>query len=170
MTTQHELYWSHTPALLQTLLNVEGPILELGCGHYSSAITTSFSKQRRVVCVDTEQDWLDEIADKYASTEAIFKFCGPTLDEYKELSEPLVKANWGVVLVDHRFAEQRGLDLLRLKDNAEVILMHDSHLDDPDDAYNSFEAIQSFKYFKEHSLYWPQTAVMSETNNLEWLQ
>lgn len=162
-----ELYWTHTYPLLQTLINVQGDILELGCGHYSTAIVAAFNRNRRVVSVDHDEDWLGDIKKHYKHECVV---AGPSVKEWVEGTEQFTKHKWGVVFVDHGHVPHRGEDLLRFKNCAEVILMHDSHLDNPDDGYNSFEAIQSFKYFKEHSLYWPQTAVMSETNNLEWLQ
>lgn len=165
-----EYFWTHTNTLLQTLLNVRGNVLELGCGHYSTAITAAFSKSREIICVDTNQEWVDNLSETYKETNLKFKVFSPYKTEYLEQVKFYTDRQWGVVFIDHGIVEQRGLDLLLFKNCAEVILMHDSHLDNPDDAYNSFDAIRSFKYFKEHSLYWPQTAVMSETNNLEWLQ
>ena len=165
-----ELYWTHTYPLLQTILNVEGDILELGCGHYSTSLTAAVSGSRRVVCVDTDKEWVESLAGKYKKTLLTFESISPYYEEYEEQVERYTQQKWGIVFVDHGLAEQRGPDLLRFKNQAEVILMHDSHLDNPNDGYCSFEAIQSFKYYIEHKLYWPQTAVMSETNDLSWLQ
>jgi hypothetical protein len=167
---QQELYWTHTNPLLQTLLNVEGPVLELGGGHYSTAITAAFASKRRVVSVDHCPDWAESMQNLYGKFDIKIQAAGRDLEAYLAQTEPYTKENWGVVFVDHGIITQRGPDLLRFKNNAEVIVMHDSHLDNPEDAYCSFEAIQSFKYYIEHKLYWPQTAVMSETNDLSWLQ
>ena len=167
---EQALYWTHTYPLLQTILNVEGDILELGCGHYSTALTAAVSGSRRVVCVDTNKGWVDSLAEKYKSTPIEFKSISHHHEEYEEQIEEYTTKNWGVVFVDHGLAKQRGKDLIRFKDKAEVLVMHDSHLDNPKDAYCSFDAIQSFKYYIEHKLYWPQTAVMSETHDLSWLQ
>jgi len=165
-----ELFWTHTYPLLQAILNVEGDILELGCGHYSTALTAAVSGSRRVVCVDTDKDWVGPLAKKYKSTPIEFKSISHHHEEYEEQIKPYTKQKWGIVFVDHNIITQRGPDLLRFKNQAEVLVMHDSHLDNPNDGYCSFEAIQSFKYYIEHKLYWPQTAVMSEINDLSWLQ
>lgn len=165
MIEEKDPYWTHTNMLTKCLLHTQGDILELGCGHYSTAILSAFSEKRKVISVDTNQEWVEQLQGKYQNPN--HKFIHIPQDIWDEETEGFTRSNWGLVFVDHVIHSKRGRDLVRFKSVADVIVMHDS--DNPENIYRLDEAKPHFKYIYESQIYHPPTIALSNRKKLSWI-
>jgi hypothetical protein len=89
-----------------------------------------------------------------------------------EFAEGLTEKQ-SIVFIDHGFIEERRNDIVRFRDLADLIVVHDSsYTGNPGhdaQTYKYNPLIEQFKYKYEYTKLWPFTCVMSDTNNLEWI-
>ncbi len=113
-------YATHQPVLIACMHLSKGPVLELGCGDGSTLLLHSMCglTKRNLVTLETDFKWMNSFVDLRRKWHKI-----KPVDKWLGLSEYDVK--WGLVLVDHSVANQRGRTIDELK--ADVIVAHDSH-------------------------------------------
>ena len=153
---------SHVPILLNIALRTTGPILEFGCGFYSTLLLheVACACNRQLLTTENNRDWLSRFL--YLQNKLhTFKF----IENWRNFKEPL-KQNWGLIFIDHHPPLRRKEDIIRLRDNAEYIIVHDS--DRP--LYQYEKAFHAFKYQYDYTLLDPHTTVLSNGNNLEFLE
>jgi hypothetical protein len=73
---------------------------------------------------------------------------------------------WDVVLVDHKPANRRAIDIDRLRNKARYIVVHDS--DEP--LYGYEPVLSKFKYRYDSKRLSPGTSVVSNFNSLKFLE
>src|SRR5262245_50858600 len=107
----HEInpYGTHLVPLVVSLHYCRGPVIEMGCGSYSTPILHHLCRvqNRKLISFETNADWF-RLFERYR----------------KPHHELYLVANWdavglkdlqdGVVLVDHAPAERRKIDIARL--------------------------------------------------------
>ena len=114
-------YGSHQFLLIDILKRTSNPILELGSGDYSTQQIHNLSEKRKVVTIDDSDWWIKrylKLQDKYhrfyfMNNDQLEKF-------YREDNE-----NWGLVFIDSGTWEQRTSALVKYKDVADYIILHD---------------------------------------------
>lgn len=155
---------SHIPILCKAFENCEGPILEMGTGLYSTAILDMVCRHtgRRVYSLENDPIWYEQAHAKYQSDYHDVVFISDWNDA------DIDNAQWGLVLIDHRPANRRHRDMIRLKDNAHYILAHDSELKDHR-AYRYDKAYPHFKYRYDYKDTLPNTVVLSNFSDLKEL-
>lgn len=111
---------SHLPLLVASVAASTGPILECGVGVWSTPVLHALAApiERRLVSVESKDDWLDRFTYMRCSWHEIVHTA--TWDQIPEIDEP-----WGVVFVDHGHAP-RGPVVSALRLKARLIVMHDS--------------------------------------------
>ena len=151
-------YATHMPMLLACLAHSSGPVLELGCGAYSTPVLSEVCRLqgRRLVSADNNRAWYERLANTFNGTHEVVHVADWN---YSKLQDQ----HWGMVLVDHSPANQRVIDARRLaKAGAEFIVMHDT--DKPE--FYGYEVL--FDEFKHHYTYKtmePWTTVFSNSDN-----
>ena len=151
---------THFPYLLRACLKTSGPMLEFGCGFYSSFLLHSvgLATNRKVVTLDINEGWLNEMASRLRSNMHEFIHL-PNWGDHRFLSQ----SHWGVVFIDHAPAERRRIDIVRAREHAEIIVVHDTE----QVLYEYKEALESFQYRRDFTELEPFTTLVSETNDLK---
>lgn len=178
MNLPYDAYFTHCPLIAKCILNTTGPILELGTGVYSGVFIDFLAKGRRIISTDTDINWLSELKKEFETE--LHKFihieCNNDPIEYNNQMDKFKQNNldyYSIVFIDHGVISERQSDILRFKDIAELIIVHDSshtcNQGHDDITYKYNKHIATFQYVYEYTKMWPFTCVMSNKNNLSWL-
>ena len=111
---ENQPWGSHLPALIACCAASTGPILEVGCGHYSTPVLRAFANAtgRVLVTIETDPEWAKQFRHVR---------CRP---HYEGL-EDYAKQEWGVVFLDHSPGERRAADAAVFRLSADYIVVHD---------------------------------------------
>ena len=153
------LYGTHIPMLVKTIDLSDGPILELGMG-ISTWIIDMMCKQtgRKIVSYENDPRWHAENL-RYASNYHDVLL----VSDWNII--PIGSTHWSVVLVDHRPALRRHVEALRVKDNADYIILHDTE-PEIDKFYRYSKIYKHFKYRFTYDKCKPYTTVVSNFKDL----
>jgi len=161
-----DCYATHIPVLTTMLCNrdhgMNNPILEMGCGNYSSYTLGLYSgvASCKVFTLDEKQDWINQF--KHLETQShSFQW----VDKWEECAL-IDEYYWSLVLVDHAPGERRKFDIKRLADRADYLVVHDT-----EEAGYEYEPVLSlFKYRFDYKVVRPWTTVVSNKYSLEFLK
>jgi len=158
-----DAYATHIPMLAAIFLKSSGPVLELGCGDYSTLMLHEMCKVsgRKLVSTDTVLDWLEKF--KYMENE-FHEFHHIKDDDWAGFSL-IEDRHWGMVFVDHAPGERRIVDIERLKDQADFIVIHDTQ----EAGYKYETVLPQFKYRFDYKAVHTETSVVSNTMDLSFL-
>ena len=111
---------THQQMLVRYLLRSTGPILELGCGGYSTPIIHEFAveQRRKATTVDTDLWWIKQFESLQSPMHDIRHIV--------EWDDWIVEGPYGIAFIDHAPAERREIDIRRLIGVADYFVMHDS--------------------------------------------
>lgn len=112
---------SHLVPLAAALGATSGPVLEIGCGHWSTPFLVRYctAAGRRLVSVEDDGRWLQP-DPVWPDWERI------VTPSYDVVLPQLATMKWAVVLLDHWPAGRRAADALLFRGRAEAILVHDA--------------------------------------------
>ena len=154
-----DCYATHMPMVSAMAAKTQGPILEMGCGHYSSYILHEVCKVmgRTLVTLDEKPDWIEE-----------FKFLKSPFHELylvddQALCSLIDNVRWSMVLIDHAPGERRKFDIERLKDKADFLIIQDTE----EAGYEYEKVLPQFKYRFDYKIVRPWTTVVSNFHDLE---
>lgn len=105
---------NHRPLLWWALKQTKGqtePVLEMGCGEGSTPYLKSYLKtdKRKLISYDYSQEW----ADKYNAIH---------VTDWDAIEHE----NYSVILIDHSPGERRYLDVIKLANKCDYMIIHDS--------------------------------------------
>lgn len=153
-------YSTHMPMLIKVAQISDGPILEIGSGIFSTPVLhwLCSGQRRKLVTYENNPEYY-KFAKKFKSRNHSVRFV-KTWDEMD-----IMGTHWGMVLIDHDPTSRRGIDLVRLKDNADYFVLHDS---EPErDRRQKFDkAWPLFKYRYDWKGCKPYTTVVSNFKDL----
>lgn len=115
-------YATHQPVLYEVLRRTAGPVLELGSGKGSTPLIHHFAPGRRIITVDNDQEWLTPLKHLYEDEHHRFIH---TADWNETLNSPELQGPWDAVFIDQSPWEARYLSLMKFKDTARFIVIHD---------------------------------------------
>lgn len=158
-------YGTHLPLLAAIVaLSKEGPILELGSGHFSTMLLGAMGAAmgRTVHTVDCNRAWLETFDDlknprhHHHLVEDRWHGWSGIIDRLTELEK-----HWSVVFIDQQPDQTRLESLEQIRPFADYILIHDS--------CNTFygaveEVLNSFAYRFDYTNITPVTTVVSDTH------
>lgn len=146
-------YGTHIPVLIKIMEKTHGPVLELGSGFSSTPFLYWLcqDQNRLFVSFDNDKDWIQKVG---YPIECITDWDKTKIDD----------THWSVVLMDHRPAERRIIDIERLKDKADFIILHDSE-PELDKFYLYRRVYPLFKYRFDYTKFLPHTTVLSNFFN-----
>lgn len=148
---------SHLPVLMKVVQMTNGPIVELGCGTYSTQYLhwVCYTTKRRLVTYEDKPDYYP-YAQQFASSFHEIRCVDNWLDI--DLSEP-----WSIALVDYE-PGPRGHAVSKLL-HAEYVVCHDT---EPGSyAKHQFDAVfPQFKYQWHYRVVLPHTSLLSNTHDL----
>jgi len=144
---------THLPALLAMVRQIEGPVLELGVGCYSTVLLHEVCKGRLLVTAECsgQRQWMRKF--EYLETENHQFLVYPGWDQC-----PLLDLDWGVVLVDQAARFGRKYTIERLANKAKVIVVHDTEMAE---YYDLVDTLEAFKHRRDDYKFSPKTTVLS---------
>ncbi len=147
---------SHIFILVRAFDQSEGDVLELGTGYFSTLLLNWMGQisSRKVVSYETVAKWADR-AKRVCRSRNHKVYFEPDLDKAN-----LTDRHWGLVFIDHAPADRRIVDILRLKDHADFIVVHDTE-PELDHDYHYSDIYKHFKYVYQDTKHLPNTAVLS---------
>jgi len=147
-------YCSYIPALLIALERVDGDVLELGSGMYSTPLLhwMCIDQNRLLVTYENDKKYFD-ISKAFETDihEVIF------VEDWDLIN---IERPWGVVLVDHGPGLRRREEIKRLANYAQCLVVHDSN-GRLDHMYRYSEVYPLFKYKWTYHKGMPHTIVLS---------
>lgn len=150
---------THIPILAACVTATNGPVIELGCGLYSTPLLHALcvQKGRRLVSMDLDGKWLSRFATVLR---------GP-LHEFHHVQDwdRLPTGIWSVALVDQTPPSARAPSIRLIKGKCDLIVCHDSE----HRLYGYEAALADFKNRVEWRRYAPWTTVVSDTMDLGFL-
>lgn len=160
--TNIPVYGTHYPILAAAVQRTSGPVLELGCGHFSTPLLhfMCMEPKRHLVTVESDKDWMGQFLGMASETHSFIQMDDPEWVAGKIIGS---KPTWGVAFVDHSSGEKRNGNILLLKDKAEFIVVHDT-----ENPWYGYESVFStFKYRSDWRTLVPWTTVISMTRKFE---
>ncbi|CAF1209276.1 unnamed protein product [Adineta ricciae] len=156
-------YGSHKLAFLAALLLTGtngGPVVEMGCGYHSTVLLQQLAvgrQKRYVLSTDTDREWLLKFQNNMSSSLHQFRFIDRVSDWDSVGND---RPRWSIAFIDHKPGERRVVDIIRLINMTDLIIVHDSET-------ASYKYEQGLKYYpyKYHYTYLSTaTDVASKTN------
>lgn len=125
---------THQPVLWAVAHAATGPIAEFGCGYCSTPFLHDISAnlKLKLVSLESDQEWLERFKESLESPLHEFRLVE---DWSAELSRPVWDEHWALVFVDQHQFEARASTVMRARESAEYVVVHDSD------------------YFPEHGLF-----------------
>jgi hypothetical protein len=148
--------------LIKVLQNSEGPVMELGGGPFSTPLLHWLCKMqgRKMVTYESDPQYY-QLCRGFQSSYHKVRF----VSEDNWDSIPL--ENWGVIFIDHHPDERRVIDLIKFKDHADYIIMHDT---EKEEKYGLKKAYPLFKQIHVWDGCKPWTSVFSNKKELSFLK
>lgn len=152
---------THVPLLTRVFDISEGDVLEIGTGYFSTLLLhwLSTMSKRHVYSYESKDGWYQK-ALKYNKNYHHIVLCK------NWESADFVNKHWGVVFVDHSPEARRHVDVARLKDKADYIVIHDTS-PECDEIYQYSKIWPLFKYRYDYTKIAPNTSVVSNFKNLK---
>ena len=101
-----------------------GPVLEIGCGMYSTLVLHGICSGRQLVSLETDRAWFERFAHLEATHHRLL--WAPDYDAFDAL---LRETPWDVVLIDHAPEPRRIVDAAKVT-HARVVVFHDTNWND----------------------------------------
>jgi hypothetical protein len=158
----HKGWSTHMPMLLKTVLATKRTCVEVGGGLYSTPLLHWLCREKGIKLISYENDEkFYEYEHGYKSSMHKVKF----ITNWDDM--PVDDQQYGVVFIDHHPAKRRGTDVLRFKDSADFIVLHDS---DKETTFGYDKVWDSFKYRFNWTGCHPNTTVLSNFIDLKFLE
>jgi hypothetical protein len=151
---------SHLPALLACIAVTDGPVLELGVGHFSTPHLHAIcgAMGRVLISVESNNEWYHEMESRYETDMHGFFIGTPQgLEAFGK--------RWGVAFIDHSpGGENRANAFRQLIEISDYVVMHDAQKD-----AENFKAVEPMLEGLNWYLctgYFPHTLVASKTRQI----
>jgi hypothetical protein len=158
------LNWgSHLPALMACVAVGDGPVLEIGCGHFSTpclhAICSALGHP--LVTLEMDDGWRSKFDDYESAGHRVLK-------QTDEVVRKFAEQKWGVVLIDDQ-ADNRLEWVGVFFNSARYVLFHDCNFPQYGEALNKWLAENPCNS-SIYTRYGPHTLVISKEHQIPVLQ
>lgn len=152
---------SHRPILWLACENTNGKIVEAGMGDGSTMLLEGLSWKRTVLHYDNNKEWVARFKDNVVSSFVV--------DDW--LEDELFGSKIGLLFVDLAPGEVRKDVIEKYKDEAKVILVHDSETS-ANYVYGMADVLSTFKYRLDYTPegYPHTTAVSNFVDVTKWVE
>lgn len=157
---------THIPLLVRVFDKSEGDVLEIGTGYFSTLILKWLCTMtgRKLVSYETKEGWYKRAKAKATKNHDVI-FC-PNLDE-----ADFDKKHWGLVFIDHGPNTRRIVDIKRLVNKCDYMVIHDTQPNSDKNPelptnYHYEEIWPLFKYKYHYKKILPWTSVVSNVKEL----
>jgi hypothetical protein len=146
-------YATHLPVLMTMLSKTTGPVIELGCGWYSTPLMHYVCKQtnRELWSLETDAAWINQFTKYNTGNHKV-----ELISDWN--NHDFLSKYWSLVFVDHAPALQRKVTMRQMMDNADFFVVHDT---EADHVYQYSEVFKDFKYRFDYMEFRPWTSIVS---------
>lgn len=156
-----DAYATHMPLLAACVARTDGPVLELGCGMYSTPLIHAIcGDARSVLSLEFDREWLARFQKLNRGNHDM-----RAVDDWADAVRQAADIHWSVVLVDQQPAAARAPSITLLRQSVDLFVCHDSE----HRLYNYEPVLETFLRRKEWRRYAPWTSVVSDTMDLSFL-
>jgi len=140
MSAEKYPWCTHQELLMACVCSTIKPVLELGCGHYSTPILHYICKSmhRQLVSADHDPEWIKQF-QYLSSQDHVFIVPDRGWDRFVLIDE----IEWGVAFVDHNPGSRFAIDIARLRKKTELIVVHDT---EPEKGLGLEPILDTFQY------------------------
>ena len=160
---------THLPLLVRVFDKSEGDVLEIGTGYFSTLILRWLCAitDRKLYSYESKRKWYDKIKRKNKEDENFEIFYTPDFAK-----ADFDKRHWGMVFIDHSPNNKRKVEIARLANKCDYMVIHDTTPYNPKHTHIPsnylYEGIWSlFKYRYDYTKIVPWTSVVSNTKKLD---
>jgi len=145
---------THIPLLVRAFTQSEGDVLEMGTGYFSTLILRWLCEMsgRTLYSFEGSKGWYERALKKSKPFHKLIY--APDWDKTD------IERHWGLVFIDHGPNWRRHIDIKRLVNFADYIVIHDTE-PESDKAYHYSRIFPLFKYKYDFNKYKPWTSVVS---------
>ena len=163
-------YGTHMAPLLTAVANTTGPVLEMGCGHFSTPLLHALcsANQRYLLTAETNRNWMSLFLYLERSWHSFIYVPVFVDDNLKTYPNPLAwdsignEIEWSVVFIDHEPGPRRREDIMRLKHHTKIFVIHDSQ-PSANVVYGYEEIYKTFRFRYDYKIYTTYTTLLSDT-------
>jgi hypothetical protein len=145
-------YATHIPLLAAAVALTDGPVLELGCGDYSTYMLNQMCRGRSLTSTDEKREWAVLFTALESGRHKIVWV--PDWDLFFDSIAPL---HYSVIFVDHAPGERRKDDIDRLRNAGDLLVIHDTEAE----CYGYEPVLKTFPFRFDYTLLRPHTTVVS---------
>jgi len=150
---------THLPLLGACVAHTTGPVLELGCGAYSTPLLHALCLGRPLVSLESDPQWYARFSHLGRGHHAVKLISGPW-------EEVALGESYDVALIDHSPPLRRVREIERLRGHVRLFVVHDTE----HRAYCYEPLLNTFAHRVEWQGYAPWTSVVSDEDDLSWLK
>lgn len=156
-------YGSHKLALLAASILTGkdgGPVMEMGCGYHSTVILHQIvvvEQKRYLLSTDTDRAWLSKFEANMSSSIHHFRHINQ-VSEWDNVG--VDRPRWSIVFIDHKPGERRVVDIIRLANVSDIVIVHDTETA----SYNYEKGLSQYPYRYHFTYLSTGTDVASKTN------
>lgn len=156
-------YSSHLPVLMEAMNRTTGDVLELGPGFFSTPVLHWMCKKqgRNLLTIENNYKW-HYMCRQYYMTDLHKHLWFRNWDD----ADSAIRKEWGLVLIDHSPSERRVVEIEKLANLTQVIVIHDSDAR-KDREYHYSTIYPLFKYRFDFTEVEPATTVLSNYLDLK---
>ena len=157
-------YASHQELLAACVMKTTGPVIELGCGFYSTLMLHQMCTQagRPLVTVESDAEWAKQFLYMQNGLHNFY-----IVKDFADL-RIIDTVAWDVAFVDQVPAARRAVDVMRLAEKTKFIVVHDTDQESDFD-YHIRETLGKFKYQLDTKRFPPMTTVVSNLTPMDGL-
>jgi hypothetical protein len=155
---------SHLPILIRLVLTTDGPILELGTGFFSTPVLhwLCAERKRKLVSYESSPKYM-QVAENYIADFHEVHF----VEDWAKID--IESTHWCIVLIDHGPGPQRKVEMARVANNADYVVVHDTE-PKSDKYYHYSEVAHLYKHRFDFDKLYPNTSVFSNFKDLRSLR
>lgn len=157
---------SHFPVLIKVMEKANSDVLELGMGPFSTPILhwLCFDKGLKLFSFDNDKEYFD-LNSHFKSDNHIVRL----IENDNWDSIVYGTHHLSVAFVDHKPAKRRHVDIAKLANLADFVIIHDSE-PEGDKWYRYSKIYKLFKYRYDYTKTVPHTTVLSNFIDLSFLE
>ncbi|MDO8487695.1 MAG: hypothetical protein Q7S31_00075 [bacterium] len=150
-------FGSHLPVLIKALSLADGPALEMGMGMSSSIVMhwLCAAKKQLLVSYENDRDFF-----KWPLEANRFDWELHKVIYIEDWDKADIEKPWGVAFIDHVPSARRKVDIKRLANYAQYIVIHDAE-GRHNSVFHYEEVYPLFKWKYDYNDYFPKTSVLS---------
>ena len=113
-------YATHQRMLVKYLMRTTGPIVEIGCGDYSTPLIHEIAaaQGRTVLTLESNAEWLHRFSG--------YKTDWHSLRHVASWDDWQPEGRYGLAFIDHTPGNRRPVEYLKLRDVADILILHDT--------------------------------------------